>query len=80
MIRQRDYTLRGNNTEVRLVQDIVQPLSLRTVLWARPLFFFCFFLNLGFLGKIELRTSGQSVYAVHEAVELRCMKYLEFYL
>lgn len=39
-----------------------------------------FFLNLGFLGKIELRTSGQSVYAVHEAVELRCMKYLEFYL
>ena len=43
---------------------------------------FCFFppKNLGFLGKIELRTSGQSVYAVHEAVELRCMKYLEFYL
>lgn len=79
MIRQRDYTLRGNNTEVRLVQDIVQPLSLRTVLWARPLFF-CFFKDLGFLGKIELRTSGQSVYAVHEAVELRCMKHLEFYL
>ena len=41
---------------------------------------FLFLKNLGFLGKIELRTSGQSVYAVHEAVELRCMKYLEFYL
>ena len=39
-----------------------------------------FFFNLGVLRKIGLRRRGQNVYAVHEAVELRCMEYLKLHL